>query len=854
MGVPARMDLLRWRRGCTGVLAARAATSADGGNARVTARSADGAAHLTLCGLDLRVARQHAPLGWFAPSEVAHLDASGELLSEGRLVPLAPPPPLPVYDGDEAPYAVRVDPTGGPPWFEARARSRELGEAEVEGRVEVWSLNFRDVLVARGAIPADTAGVALGLGGECFGHVARVGGGVRHVAVGDAVVGVPLDGLGSHVVTDGAWVWRAPDGVVPDVAAAQTLAYATAWLALRHHARLAPHETVLIHSAAGGVGLAALHIARQVGATVIATASTAEKRRVLAALGATAAYDSRDVDAYSAGVKEATCGAGVHVVLNSLGGAAALRASLALLRPHGRFVELGKRDSFEGGALPLAPFLRALSYSTAHLDVLMLEEPRAAAALFAEVREALPGLPPLPSTSFPMASLQEALDHMSAGTHIGKVLLTRSAVPAHPPLPPIRGAPRDPVYRSLLKFAPPAGAGARGSCVVAADAMSSGDHETLAGAALLLTRSRALAVRALRIGVPLVAELRHWTALEPDQVRELLRLGSPGDGRHVVLATRSAGDTGGGGMRAGAGQARSSGRVDGPTEVAAVRAWVAEATREAVGALDALPLDASLEDVGVDSLAAIGLARRIGARLGTRLTPTELSDHPTLRSLLDTLAPTQPPSQQRQQPAQDAVVGPCCGVRLPRALCLHGFRSSSDILRHQLAPHLRACAAAVEWVFVDAPRRATGPAHDGAFAPLDTYEWCGAVGGPFDTAWRDEDGLADSLAALASRGMFDGAVGFSQGGALATCIPTRWLALFSTVPPPAGRASSALDARASFHCYDPAEEGASDCARVQRCFTAPSVALHDEGHRVSARADIVAAFCAFVDAAVAASA
>ena len=113
---------------------------------------------------------------------------------------------------------------------------------------------------------------------------------------------------------------------------------------------------------------------------------------------------------------------------------------------------------------------------------------------------------------------------------------------------------------------------------------------------------------------------------------------------------------------------------------------------------------------------------------------------------------------------------------------------------------------------------------------------------------------AIARAPMPQLGLFDGAVGFSQGGALATCIPTRWLALFSTVPPPAGRASSALDARASFHCYDPAEEGAADCARVQRGFDAPSVALHDEGHRVSARADIVAAFCTFVDAAVASAA
>ena len=198
-------------------------------------------------------------------------------------------------------------------------------------RTTLWALNFRDVLVAKGAIPADVAGTSLGLGGECYGQVERVGSDVAGVAVGDLVVCVPPDGLGSRLITEDRWVTRAPEGASPETAVAGTMAYATAWLALLRIARVGPTDKVLIHSAAGGVGLAAVHLCLRAGATVYGTASTAAKQKLLLDLGVSAVYNSRDADAYVAGVTEATEGAGVDVVLNSLAGPH-IPASLGLLR------------------------------------------------------------------------------------------------------------------------------------------------------------------------------------------------------------------------------------------------------------------------------------------------------------------------------------------------------------------------------------------------------------------------------------------------------------------------------------------------------------------------------------------
>ena len=146
--------------------------------------------------------------------------------------------------------------------------------------------------------------------------------------MGDLVIATPPDGMGSYLVADARVVTRAPAGMRPTEAVAGTCAYATAWLALHWMANIRPGERVLIHSAAGGVGLAALHLCQRRGCEVYATASTEEKRQLLRVLGAKA-FHSRRVADFEEGILEATNGEGVDVVLNSLSGRA-IPASLHL--------------------------------------------------------------------------------------------------------------------------------------------------------------------------------------------------------------------------------------------------------------------------------------------------------------------------------------------------------------------------------------------------------------------------------------------------------------------------------------------------------------------------------------------
>ena len=229
-----------------------------------------------------------AELLWDAatPAEV-RVDASGGVLVP-RARPLAAASGRPadeveerVVDGDAA-YVVSLDPKSGIDGAGLRLCSRDPPkENQVEIRTQYWALNFRDVLVALGVIPMDVAGQSLGIGGECVGTVTAVGAGVNHVAVGDTVVALPPDGLGRYVVTDAAFVFRKPPNLDSRDAVGITLAYATAWLALKHLGRVAAGDRVLVHSAAGGVGLAAVQIAHHFGAEVYATCSTAEKRQCL---------------------------------------------------------------------------------------------------------------------------------------------------------------------------------------------------------------------------------------------------------------------------------------------------------------------------------------------------------------------------------------------------------------------------------------------------------------------------------------------------------------------------------------------------------------------------------------------
>ncbi|HWD60158.1 MAG TPA: SDR family NAD(P)-dependent oxidoreductase [Stellaceae bacterium] len=319
----------------------------------------------------------------------------------------------------------RLDTLG---WAAAPARAPGPGEIAVE--VHAAGVNFRDVMAATGTLPEDAlsdgfAGAAFGL--ECAGVISAVGEGVDAFAAGDRVVGLAPAALASRAVTRADAVIAIPSGLGFAAAATLPVAFLTAIYALDTLSRLAPGETVLIHTASGGAGLAAIQIAKARGATVIASAGSAEKRAFLRQVGADHVCDSRELG-FIAGVRTATGGAGVDVVLNSLAGEA-MEASLDLLKPFGRFVELGKRDFVEDRRFRARLLRHNVAYFAVDVDQLPLHRPELAKTLLAEVEKLLgeDRIKPLAHRCYGFAGIAGAFRLMQGAQHIGKLVLVRAS-------------------------------------------------------------------------------------------------------------------------------------------------------------------------------------------------------------------------------------------------------------------------------------------------------------------------------------------------------------------------------------------------------------------------------------------
>ncbi|EDM73610.1 polyketide synthase type I, partial [Plesiocystis pacifica SIR-1] len=312
-------------------------------------------------------------------------------------------------------------------------RPEALGPRQVELAVEAAGLNFRDVLLAQGVVPPiqaeDDDDPRIRLGFECAGRVARVGAELEAedlgLRPGQRVVAMCADGFATHVVADATLVVPLPEDLSLSLADAATLpvAHVSAYYSLHHVARLRAGERVLIHSATGGVGQAALQWARHVGAEIYATAGTEDKRQWLRDQGIAHVSDSRSAR-FADEVLAWTGGEGVDVVLNSLAGPL-MRKGLGLLRPGGRFVELGLRDALANAQLGMAGFARGLVYALVNIGELNLRAPAKVRAVLAEVLEhARAGvLGPLPRTDAPLSKLADVMWEMGRGRHIGKFVV-----------------------------------------------------------------------------------------------------------------------------------------------------------------------------------------------------------------------------------------------------------------------------------------------------------------------------------------------------------------------------------------------------------------------------------------------
>lgn len=297
------------------------------------------------------------------------------------------------------------------------------GPGQIEVAVSASSINFADVLVAFGRYPA-FEGRLPELGTDFAGVVTAVGPDVTDHKVGDHVGGLSANGCwGTFLTCDARLAVTLPPGLADDQAAAVTTAHATAYYGLHELARIGAGDRVLIHSATGGVGQAAIAIARAAGAEIFATAGSEQRRQLLRDMGIEHVYDSRTVE-FADLIRHDTDGYGVDIVLNSVTGAAQ-RAGIELLAFGGRFVEIGKRDIYGDTRLGLLPFRRNLTFYALDLALMSFSHPDRLRGLLRTVyRLTADGALPMPeSTHYPLADAASAIRVMSAAQHTGKLVL-----------------------------------------------------------------------------------------------------------------------------------------------------------------------------------------------------------------------------------------------------------------------------------------------------------------------------------------------------------------------------------------------------------------------------------------------
>ncbi|BBZ26251.1 mycolipanoate synthase [Mycolicibacterium madagascariense] len=297
------------------------------------------------------------------------------------------------------------------------------GPGQVEVRVTASSINFADVLVAFGRYPT-FEGYQQQLGIDFAGVVTAVGPDVTDLRVGDRVGGMSPNGCWSTFVTcDARLAIPLPEQIPVSEAAAIPTASATAWYGLHDLARISSTDKVLIHSGTGGVGQAAIAIARAAGCEIYATAGSPHRRQLLHDMGIEHVYDSRSV-AFAEEIRRDTDGYGVDVVLNSLPGAAQ-RVGLELLAFGGRFVEIGKRDIYGDTHLGLFPFRRNLALYAVDLALMTHSHPETVQRLLTTVYErTADGTLPMPETThYPMSDATTAVRLIGGAGHSGKVLL-----------------------------------------------------------------------------------------------------------------------------------------------------------------------------------------------------------------------------------------------------------------------------------------------------------------------------------------------------------------------------------------------------------------------------------------------
>ncbi|TVY93276.1 Highly reducing polyketide synthase [Lachnellula willkommii] len=298
-----------------------------------------------------------------------------------------------------------------------------LPASHIEVQVETCGLNFKDVLIALGQINKQ-----IPMAAEFAGVITKVGSQhQKSFRIGDRVCGIGGSPYASTIRLHGHRASHIPPSMSFEVAASIPVVFATAYHALVDIANLQQSQTVLIHSAAGGVGQAALQIAQNIGAEVFATVGNAAKRQLLVkefGIPEDHIFSSK-LRTFKKGIHRLTNAKGVDVVLNSLSGEA-LQESWASIARFGVFVELGKADSLSNTGLTMAPFDRNVTFASVDLQLICDYRPEKVASLLKTVLNLFSAgtyhqINPI--TVIPITNIEEAFRIVQAREHVGKIIL-----------------------------------------------------------------------------------------------------------------------------------------------------------------------------------------------------------------------------------------------------------------------------------------------------------------------------------------------------------------------------------------------------------------------------------------------
>ena len=297
-----------------------------------------------------------------------------------------------------------------------------LFEGEIDISIKATGMNFKDIMMSLGQIP-----FFHDLGLECSGVVVAVGPNVTGFNVGDSVFGMTKGAYASSLRVPHTMMTKIPADMSFAQAASLPVVFCTAYYALFDMGRLSRGESTLIHAAAGGVGQAAIMLAKNAGAEIFVTVGSIEKRDVLMqtyGISEDHIFSSRDT-AFTKELLDRTQQRGVDVILNSTAGEI-LHESWKCLAPLGRFIEIGKRDILQNSTLQMEKFADSVSFISVDLSVLMETKPLVLKRLLIDVVKLCQQnviRPVTPITSMTMSEVGRGMRMMQGGKHMGKVVI-----------------------------------------------------------------------------------------------------------------------------------------------------------------------------------------------------------------------------------------------------------------------------------------------------------------------------------------------------------------------------------------------------------------------------------------------